>query len=62
MPKHTKSAAGEAQETPTPTPDGAGAKRTAAASGAVDGASAIARGRPVAERKKKYLEIGRAHV
>jgi len=57
MPKHTKGSAGEAQETPNPTPDGAGAKRTAATAtaGAISGATAIARGRPVAERKKKYL-------
>jgi len=55
MPKHTKSAAGEAQETPNPIPDGAGARRTAAAPGDADGATAIARGRPVTERKKKYL-------
>jgi len=58
MPKHTKGSAGEAQETPNPTPDGAGAKRTTA--GAINGASAIARGRPVAERKKKYLVAPRA--
>ncbi|AWL06894.1 S8 family serine peptidase [Massilia oculi] len=60
MPKHTKGSAGEAQETPNPTPDGAGAKRTATAAGAINGATAIARGRPVAERKKKYLVAPRA--
>ncbi|WP_306394080.1 S8 family serine peptidase [Telluria beijingensis] len=64
MPKHTKSAAGEAQETPdaTPATGGNGSKRTAAegardsgADSAAASAAAIARGRPVAERKKKYL-------
>ncbi|MDY0960542.1 S8 family serine peptidase [Massilia sp. CFBP9026] len=64
MPKHTKGSAGEAQETTNPTPDGAGAKRTApaATAGAINGATAIARGRPVAERKKKYLVAPRAAV
>lgn len=55
MPKHTKSAASEAPETLDSTPDGPAAKHGAAAEGAADGAAAIAPGRPVTERKKKYL-------
>lgn len=58
MPKHTKSAASEAQETPAPGTDGAGSRRSAAADSSAAGAAgagAIVRGRPVAERKKKYL-------
>lgn len=50
MPKHTKGAAGEGQETPDSTPDAAGAKRTSG-----EGGANLARGRRVAERKKKYL-------
>lgn len=56
MPKHAKGAASEAQETPVPGPDGAGAKPAAA-----DGASPV-RGRPVAERKKKYLVAPRSTI
>ena len=50
MPKHAKGAASEAQETPVPTPDGAGVTPSAASD-----TPAPVRGRPIAERKKKYL-------
>ena len=69
MPKHTKSAADEPHETPESTPataaGGNGSGRTAAGDAdapSEDGAATIARGRPVAERKKKYLVAPRTSL
>jgi subtilisin len=55
MAKQAKSGAGDAQQTPATTPDGAGDTRTDSGS-----SPSAARGRPIGERKKKYLVAPRA--
>jgi len=55
MPKQVKSGADDAQQPPDTAPDGAANPRIES-----DSSPALARGRPVAERKKKYLVAPRA--
>lgn len=60
MPKHAKGAASDdAQETPATTPDGAGTRPASAP--AAEGPGPL-RGRPVVERKKKYLVAPRTTI